>query len=77
MSVIVSVTSFLMIPIAKHMYYLIAIKRLFFAKTRSSNFLMQYKLKENMKMGPKIHKYLDHEQFYLDQEISPELLCEI
>ena len=41
MSVIYSVTSLLMIPIAKHMYYLIAIKRLFLAKTSSSNFLMR------------------------------------
>lgn len=74
LSVLVSTIRVLIGPIAQHMYYVMAIKRLFFARTNDESIL-----KSSKERNADIHivKYLDHQRYGVKMELDRPLQKEI
>lgn len=72
MNVILAVFGVVFRPMSKHMYYTNAIKRLFLARTRDPNLLLDQKLdedgKEQSNQETKITKYLNEKNFPCDYD---------
>ena len=78
MSSLVFIFRLFYMPIAKHLYYLIAIKRLFMARTVSDDiFKAEKKGESKSEREFKIVRYLDPSNFKLKNDLSCEMKREI
>lgn len=77
MSLLVSVSRVITSPIGQFMFYIVAIKRLFFAST-SSNFLkIDKSFNKECKIDMKIAKYIEYRKFGLKKELEPDMKKEV